>query len=63
MEMKTDKGRPGIVSPAFAEKLVKKEAAGYMQMARYADDSIMSFRRKEDAEAFVRVNSWLTALF
>jgi hypothetical protein len=43
--------------------VVKKEAAGYMQMVRYADDFMVNFQHKEDAEAFVRVHSWLTALF
>ncbi len=64
--METDSGTPqgGVISPVLAniylhyvldlwvEKVVKKEAKGYMQMVRYADDFIVSFQHKEDAETF-----------
>jgi len=62
----TDKGTPqgGVVSPVLAniylhyvldlwyEKQVKKETRGYTQMIRYADDFIVCFEHKEEAEAF-----------
>ncbi len=62
----TDMGTPqgGVISPVLAniylhyaldlwvEKVAKKEATGYMQMVRYADDFIVCFQHKEDAETF-----------
>lgn len=64
--METDKGTPqgGIVSPVLAniylhyildlwyEKQVKKKTRGYTQMIRYADDFIICFQNKEEAEGF-----------
>ncbi len=64
--METDKGTPqgGIVSPVLAniylhyvldlwyEKQVKKETQGYTQMIRYADDFIVCFENKDEAEGF-----------
>lgn len=64
--MATDRGTPqgGVVSPVLAniylhyvldlwyEKQVKKETRGYTQMVRYADDFIVCFQNKDEAEAF-----------
>ena len=64
--METDRGTPqgGIVSPVLAniylhyvldlwyEKQVKKEMQGYTKMIRYADDFIVCFENKEEAEGF-----------
>jgi RNA-directed DNA polymerase len=64
--METDRGtqQGGIVSPVLAniylhyvldlwyEKKVKKERRGYTKMIRYADDFIVCFENKEEAEAF-----------
>ena len=64
--IETDKGTPqgGVVSPVLAniylhyvldlwyEKQVKKETRGYTQMTRYADDFIVCFEHKDEAEAF-----------
>lgn len=64
--METDIGtqQGGIVSPVLAniylhyvldpwyEKKVKKETRGYTKMVRYADDFIVCFENKEEAEAF-----------
>ncbi len=64
--METDRGTPqgGIVSPVLAniylhyvldlwyEKKEKKEMRGYTQMIRYADDFIVCFENKGEAEGF-----------
>ena len=64
--METDRGTPqgGIVSPVLSniylhyvldlwyEKKVKKETQGYTQMIRYADDFIVCFENKDEAEGF-----------
>jgi RNA-directed DNA polymerase len=64
--METEEGTPqgGIISPVLAniylhyvldlwyEKKVKKEAKGYTQMTRYADDFIVCFQNKDEAEGF-----------
>ena len=64
--METDRGTPqgGIVSPVLSniylhyvldlwyEKKVKKETQGYTQMVRYADDFIVCFENKDEAEGF-----------
>jgi group II intron reverse transcriptase/maturase len=64
--METDQGTPqgGVISPVLAniylhyvldlwyEKQVKRETRGYTQMTRYADDFIVCFQNKDEAEAF-----------
>ncbi len=64
--METDRGTPqgGIVSPVLSniylhyvldlwyEKKVKKETQGYTGMIRYADDFIVCFENKDEAEGF-----------
>lgn len=62
----TDRGTPqgGIISPVLAniylhyildlwfEKEVKRQAKGYAQLTRYADDFIVCFESEEDAKGF-----------
>jgi len=62
----TDKGTPqgGIISPLLAniylhyvldlwfEKIIKKELRGYAQLTRYADDFVVCFQNKKEAEEF-----------
>lgn len=62
----TEKGTPqgGIISPLLAniylhyvldlwfEKVIKKEAKGYTQLIRYADDFVVCFQIKKEAETF-----------
>jgi RNA-directed DNA polymerase len=64
--MQTDKGTPqgGILSPLLAniylhyildlwfEKRVKSQLKGYAQLVRYADDFVVCFQSKTEAEAF-----------
>ncbi len=62
----TEKGTPqgGIISPLLAniylhyaldlwvEKVIKKEAEGYVQLIRYADDFVVCFQVEKEAKAF-----------
>ena len=64
--METDKGTPqgGVLSPILAniylhyildlwfEKAVKKRLKGFAQLIRYADDFIVCFQSRSEAEAF-----------
>lgn len=66
--LRSDIGTPqgGIISPVLGniylhfvldewfEKVVKKGSIGYAGMARYADDSVACFERKEEAEKYMR---------
>lgn len=64
--VETDKGTPqgGVLSPLLAniylhyvldlwfERVVKKQLRGFAQLIRYADDFIVCFQNKDEAEAF-----------
>lgn len=66
--LKSEKGTPqgGIISPVLGniylhfvlddwfEKIVEKQTKGYAGMVRYADDCVICFEYKEEAEKYLR---------
>ncbi len=67
--LKTERGsaQGGLISPVMCnaylhyvldlwfEKAVKKQLRGYSKLVRYADDFLIMFERKEEAEAMMRL--------